>query len=97
MNEVDASILMAVNLALRRVTKAFDSETVDIINGAINDLRIAGITNLDTGDPLIRRAVVTYVKANSDQYDTQERLQYKASYDEQKAQLQVATGYTEWS
>ena len=55
---------------------------------------IAGITNDSTGDPLVLRAVITYCKLNFGQPDDYDRL--KKSYDEQKAQLSMATGYTEW-
>lgn len=42
-------------------------------------------------DPLLIRAIITYVRANFGSPADYERL--KASYDEQKAQLQTATGY----
>ena len=45
-------------------------------------------------DPLILRAVTTYVKMNFGLPEDYDKL--KASYDEQKAQLGMATGYTIW-
>ena len=83
-----------VRLALRITTTAFDEEIKDLIAAALADLGIAGVSNEDESDPLIIRAVVTYCKANFGEADEYERL--KASYDEQKAQLQIATGYTDW-
>lgn len=87
-------MLEKVRLALRITTTAFDEEIKDLIAAALADLGIAGVSNEDESDPLIIRAVVTYCKANFGEADEYERL--KASYDEQKAQLQIATGYTDW-
>ena len=72
----------------------FDEEITDLIDAAEADLGIAGVVNVEDTDPLIIRAITTYCKAyfgETDSYDN-----YKASYDEQKAQLQMATGYTVW-
>ncbi len=88
------NILNAVKLALRITTDAFNSELNDLIDAALLDMGIAGITNDSTGDPLVLRAVITYCKLNFGQPDDYDRL--KKSYDEQKAQLSMATGYTEW-
>lgn len=84
-----------VKLALRITTYAFDEEIADLIDAALRDLGIAGVTNDDITDPLIIRAVVTYCKCNFGQPDDYDRL--KASYDEQKAQMSMATGYTTWT
>ena len=88
-------ILASVKLALRVTTNAFDSEINDLIEAAQADLGIAGITNTDTADALIRRAVTTYCRMHFGQPDDYDRL--KKSYDEQKAQLSMATGYTRWT
>ena len=83
-----------VKLALRITTAAFDSEIEDLMSAALADLGIAGVITAEETDPLIIRAVITYCKANFGQPDEYDRL--KAAYDEQKAQLQMATGYTDW-
>lgn len=83
-----------VKLALRITTYAFDQEIADLIDAALRDLGIAGVTNDDITDPLIIRAVITYCKCNFGQPDDYDRL--KRSYDEQKAQLATCTGYTKW-
>lgn len=88
------NILNAVKLALRITTDAFNSELNDLIDAALLDMGIAGITNDSEGDPLVLRAVITYCKLNFGQPDDYDRL--KKSYDEQKAQLSMATGYTDW-
>ena len=87
-------MLDKIKLALRITTAAFDTEIEDLIAAALADLGIAGIAKLDETDPLILRAVTTYCRANFGSPDDYDRL--KAAYDEQKAQLQVATGYTDW-
>lgn len=86
--------LADVRLALRITTDAFDKELSDLMSAAEMDLGIAGVTNTSTDDPLVRRAVITYVKLHFGQPDDYDRL--KRSYDEQKAQLATATGYTNW-
>lgn len=91
------TILEKVRKALRITTKEFDSEILDIIDACIEDLGIAGIIEQDTTNPLIIRAIITYSKihfGDLNQLGDYDRL--KASYDEQKAQMQMATGYTDW-
>ena len=87
-------MLDKVKLALRVKTTAFDSEITDLIAAALADLGMAGVTNQEQTDPLIIRAVTTYCRVNFGQPDDYDWL--KASYDEQKAQLMMATGYTNW-
>ena len=80
--------------ALRVVTSSFDTEIGTLIDAALLDLGIAGVSNTDITDPLVLRAVITYCRVNFGSPDDYDRL--KASYDEQKAQLGTATGYTTW-
>ena len=87
-------LLEKVKLALRITTTAFDSEITDLIAAARADLGIAGVLIEDEMAPLIIRAVTTYCRANFGQPEDYERM--KAAYDEQKAQLRTATGYTDW-
>lgn len=87
-------MLDKVKLALRISTAAFDAEISDLIAAALADLGLAGVTPTPEDDPLIIRAVITYCRVNFGQPEDYDRL--KASYDEQKAQLQMATGYTDW-
>lgn len=82
-----------VKTALRISTTALDGEIRDLINAALADLGIAGVHGSES-DFLIVRAVITYCRANFSQ--TEDYAQFKASYDEQKAQLQMATDYTDW-
>lgn len=89
-------MLEKAKLALRITTNAFDSEILDLIEAGVKDLGIAGVTEVvdAASDPLVTRAVITYVRLHFGAPDDYDRL--KASYDEQKAQLSMATGYTRW-
>ena len=99
------TILAKVKLALRIVADDFNQEITDLINAALLDLGIAGIdvntlitvtTGGNTYNDLLLRAVITYCKANFGDASDGEYDRLKASYDEQKAQMQMATGYTDW-
>ena len=87
-------MLEKVKLALRIVTDAFDDELTDLIVAAQLDLGIAGVTLPAQIDAVVSRAIITYCKMHFGEPDEYDRL--KASYDEQKAQLSMATGYTTW-
>ena len=80
--------------ALRITTSAYDDELTDLIAAAQLDLGVAGVVLPSELDALCQRAILTYVKANFGKPD--DYMNLKASYDEQKAQLRTATGYTDW-
>lgn len=88
-------MLSKVKLALRITTNAFDSELTDLIAAAQSDLGVAGVIVPPTIDELVTRAIITYCKMSFGLPEDYDRL--KKSYDEQKAQLVTATGYTTWS
>ena len=88
-------MLEKVKLALRITTEAFDSELATLINAAKLDLGIAGVSLPSTLDDICEVAIITYCKMNFGEPDEYDRL--KASYDEQKAQLSMSTGYTVWT
>ena len=91
------TILEKVKLALRITTDDFDTELTDMINACLLDLGIAGVTETDTTNALLIRAICTYCKYHFGDINGVEMLErLKASYDEQKAQMQMATGYTNW-
>ena len=87
-------MLDKVKLALRITTDAFDSELNDLIDAAKLDLGIAGVVLPDELDAICQKAIITYCKVNFGEPDDYDRL--KACYDEQKAQLSMASGYTTW-
>lgn len=96
------AMLDKVKEALQISVTTFDSELTDLINAGIIDLKIAGVEGdtivVTTTDEIAQRALITYVAYQFEQLhgaiDRAERL--KASYDEQKAQLSMHTGYTDW-
>lgn len=92
------AILNDVKLALRLSADntEFDSELTNYINASFLDMGIAGVNGVYVADtnPLVKTAVITYCKMRFGQPDDYDKL--KASYDEQKAQMSMATGYTIW-
>lgn len=96
-------MLDRVKLALLISSEAFDDELTDLIGGAVLDLNIAGVDDETTvsdnpTDKLVIRAIISYcgyhfelVHGTLDRADA-----FKKSYDEQKAQLGMATNYTTW-
>ena len=89
-------MLELVKQALRISTSAFDDELKMLIEAALLDLQTAGVNLFAAvaADDLVKMAVCTYCKANFGDPEHADRL--KKSYDEQKAQLSMRTGYTEW-
>lgn len=92
---LDEVMLEIVRSALRIRTNAFDSELALLIEAAQIDMGIAGVTLPTELDSVVKMAIITYAKMNFGEPDEYDRL--KASYDEQKAQLSMATGYTTWT
>ena len=88
------AILDDARMALRVTSLAYDNEITRLINAAKGDLGIAGVVLPSTMDDLCETAILTYVRMHFGSPADYDKL--KASYDEQKAQLQMATGYTEW-
>lgn len=86
-------ILEKVKLSLRIVTDDFDEEITDLISAAQSDLMAAGVVP-EPIDNFVLMAIKTYCRANFGNPENYDRL--KASYDEQKAQLSMRTGYTKW-
>lgn len=83
-----------VKTALRISTNAYDQELTDLIAAAQLDLGIAGVIVPSTLDEICTKAIITYCKMSFGLPEDYDRL--KKSYDEQKAQLVTATGYTIW-
>lgn len=90
-------ILSACKTSLRVTTDAYDEEIINYIEAAQQDLNIAGVIFTEV-DNLILTAVMSYVSMKFGQKfeDPSKYDRLKAAYDEQKAQLMMATGYTNW-
>jgi len=87
-------MLEMVKTALRIKTTAYDSELTYLIAAAKLDLGIAGVVVPEELDEIVKRAIITFCKLSFGLPEDYDRL--KMSYDEQKAQLVTATGYTNW-
>ena len=83
-----------VKMGLRIKTTAYDEELADLIEAAQLDMGIAGVVVPSALDEIVTRAIITYCKMSFGLPEDYDRL--KKSYDEQKAQLVTATGYTDW-
>lgn len=88
-------MLEKVKQALRITSNVFDDELNNLIAAAQLDLGVAGVVVPEQIDALVTTAIITYCKMRFGAAVEYDRL--KLSYDEQKAQLSMATGYTEWS
>lgn len=96
-------MLNRVKLALLISSEDFDDELTDLIGAAVLDLNIAGVDNEEyvgdnPTDKLIIRAICSYCGYHFElMHGTLDRAEaFKKSYDEQKAQLGMATNYTTW-
>lgn len=87
-------MIAKAKLARRMTTNAFDDEVGRLLDAAALDLAIAGVVIPSASDSLVETAEITYFQMHFGEPDNYDRL--KASYDEQKAQLVTATGYTDW-
>lgn len=74
----------------------FDDEILDLIDACLLDLNAAGVNMTDTSNPLVIRAIITYCRANFGDASDGEYDRLKKSYDEQKAQMSMLTGFTDW-
>lgn len=90
----EEELLTLVKVSLRIVSTAFDTELNMMISAAQSDIGIAGVELPSELDAICKQAIVTYCKLNFGEPENYDKL--KESYDEQKAQLSMATGYTNW-
>lgn len=86
--------LQYVKTALRLATDVYDDMLTDMIAAAETDLGIAGVSLPGGLDAITRRAVATYCAVHFGASADADYARLKASYDEQKAQLSMALGYT---
>ncbi len=98
-------MLALVKIALRIATTVYDSELLALMSAAVADIRHVGaefevtevkdaeqtVIDYTITDPLIRDAVIMYVKLYFGSPDDFDRL--KAAYDEKKGQLRESSAY----
>lgn len=87
--------LASVRHSVRLSSTVHDVELTDLINAARADLVLGGVLEVkaqDETDPLILRAVATYVKAEFG-LDNEDSEKYRASYKEQRNGLTLSDAY----
>lgn len=94
------ALIDKVKTACRVTSNVYDDELSDLIAAACADI---GITDVKSellthpaSSPLIQRAVITYCKMNFGYLSDEQYQKFKASYDEQKAQMLMSSSYTTW-
>lgn len=87
--------LSGIRQYLRLVTMTHDKEIEDLIHAARADLVLGGVAEaraLDETDPLILRAVATFVKAEFG-LNNSDSEKYRAAYQEQRNALTLSDAY----
>ena len=85
-------MLNNVKQSLRIKNTSFDTEVLDLIDAAKIDLKISGVNRIDTEDPLIKRAITIYVKANFG-WDNPDSEKLQNSYNMLKQHLSLSGDY----
>lgn len=88
-------MLEVVKKALRISHNALNDEIEDLIEAARYDLKLSGVSGFksnDDTDPLIKRAIITYTKANFIA-DVKEAERFQLSYNMLKNHLTLAGDY----
>lgn len=86
-----------VRNALRIKSKSFDEEIKDCINACLKDLSLIGISPSKLkllGDPLIKKAIYNYSKAEFGLNNTDSE-KYRAAYESLKLKMSISSEYTE--
>jgi hypothetical protein len=86
-------------LRIGATNTTFDEEVSDLITAAQNDLRLAGVLKTkteDEADPLIKRTVSIYVKANFG-FDNPDAKRLMESYEALKAHLTLSQEYNSFT
>lgn len=91
-------MLEKVKLAWNRTDSIFDTEITALIASAQLDLGIAGVTLPTELTTIAERAITLYClfHLELEHGDQKKAERFKDVYDENKAQLSMATGYTVW-
>ena len=93
--DVSEEYLAAFRKALRLTSKDLDEEIADLIRAAREDLALGGVLperTRDEEDPLIKRALTSYIKAEFG-LDNDDADKYRAAYDRLKVSLALASDY----
>lgn len=93
------SMLNDVKVALQVATNTYDDELTSCISSAKVDIQAAGIVNVDESDAGIHQLIILFCKYRFELMHGNPELAQavKEVYDEQKAQLGMRTGYTDFA
>ncbi|WP_424766494.1 phage head-tail connector protein [Paenibacillus sp. sgz302251] len=83
-------------LRISASTTIYDTEVMDLIAAARDDLRLAGVIDSkveNDADTLIKRAITTYCKAQFG-FDNSDAERFQKSYDMLKMHLTLSQEYT---
>ena len=91
-------MLESVKRELRITNVAYDQEVVDLIEAAKLDLKIPQIdaAKITDADPLIKRAIILYCKANFG-LDNKDSEKYQKAYDNLAEKLSLSLLYKDVS
>jgi len=93
--DISAEYLADLRRALRITSPDFDGEIADLIRAAREDLALGGVLPQrarDETDPLVKRAVASYVKAEFG-LDNEDADKYRTAYHRLKVSLALASDY----
>lgn len=85
-------MLESIKMALRIKSSAFNDEINDLIEEAKLDLKTSGVIVIDDTDPLIKKAIKTYCKANFG-LDNKDSEKYQNAYESIKNKLALCGDY----
>lgn len=90
-------MLADAKTALRIDGDDSDTEVQDLIDAAKADLQLSGVhsTKIVDTDPLIKRAIILYCKANFGYEDSKLAERFQQSYTSLKHHLTLSAEYTE--
>lgn len=94
--DISEDYLAVFRQCLRIASEDFDGEIIGLIRAAREELLLAGIHPervQDEIDPLILRAIISYVKAEFG-LDNEDADKYRAAYGRLKISLALASDYT---
>lgn len=87
------AVIDDVKLSLRLKSTAYDGEIITIINACKTDLSLAGVDYIFDYDPMVKRAIILYSKANFGADANADR--YMRAYESLKNSLALSGDYTE--
>ena len=90
--EIGTKLLPAARKWVRRSSSTLDDEIQQTVSACMLDMKNAGISNIDSEDPLIQQAAKLYLKAHFGYDDTPEK--WEQAYERLKASLSLNSDYT---